>query len=76
VAGPPDLPLASNLTPSGIGRWTEADFTRAMREGKRPDGTTLDAFMPWEVFRNMSDSDLHALWLYLQSVPPKAFGNK
>lgn len=76
VAGPPDLPPASNLTPSGIGRWTEADFTRAMREGKRPDGTTLDAFMPWEVFRNMSDSDLHALWLYLQSVPPKAFGNK
>jgi hypothetical protein len=32
--------------------------------------------MPWQVFRNMSDDDLHALWLYLQTVPPKAFGNK
>jgi mono/diheme cytochrome c family protein len=76
VAGPPDLPPASNLTPSGIGRWTEADFTRAMREGKRPDGTSLDEFMPWRGFRHMSDNELHALWLYIQSVPPKPFGNK
>jgi mono/diheme cytochrome c family protein len=76
VAGPPGLPPASNLTPTGIGQWTETDFTRAMREGKRPDGTTLDAFMPWIVFRKMSDDDLNALWLYLQSVPAKEFGNK
>lgn len=76
VAGPPGLPPASNLTPTGIGQWTEMDFTRAMREGKRPDGTTIDPFMPWEVFRKMSDADLHTLWLYLQSVPAKEFGNK
>jgi len=76
VAGPPGLPPASNLTPTGIGTWTESDFTRAMREGKRPDGTTLDPFMPWNVFRKMTDDDLHALWLYLQSVPAREFGNK
>ncbi len=39
VAGPPGLPPASNLTPAGIGSWTEADLTRALREGKRPDGS-------------------------------------
>jgi len=76
VAGPPGLPPASNLTPTGLGQWTEADFIRAMREGKRPDGTTLDEFMPWKVFRKMNDADLQALWLYLRSVPAKAFGNK
>jgi cytochrome c553 len=76
VAGPPGLPPASNLTPTGIGRWTETDFTRAMREGKRPDGSTIDPFMPWEVFRKISGEDLHTLWLYLQSVPAKEFGNK
>lgn len=76
VAGPPGLPPASNLTPTGIGHWTEADFTRAVREGKRPDGKVLDEFMPWQVFRNMSDDDLHSLWLYLQTVAPKPFGNK
>lgn len=76
VAGPPGLPPASNLTPSGIGHWMEADFIQAMREGMRPDGRVLDEFMPWRVFRNMSDDDLHSLWLYLQTVPPKEFGNK
>lgn len=76
VAGPPDLPPASNLTPTGIGHWTESDFVLAMREGKRPDGRMLDPFMPWQGFGKMTDDDLHALWLYLRSVPAKEFGNK
>jgi hypothetical protein len=76
VAGPPGLPPASNLTPSGIGSWTEVDLTRALREGKRPDGTQLDEFMPWKVFRGMTEAEIHALWLYLRSVPAKPFGNK
>lgn len=76
VAGPPNLPPASNLTPKGIGHWTEADFVRAMREGKRPDGSAINEFMPWKAFGRMSDDELRALWLYLQSVPGKEFGNK
>lgn len=76
VAGPPGLPPASNLTPAGIGGWNEADLVRALREGKRPDGTPLDKFMPWEVFRGMTDAEIHALWLYLRTVPARQFGNK
>jgi hypothetical protein len=45
-------------------------------ERKRPDGGMLDVFMPWTVFGKMTDADLHALWLYLRSVPAKEFGNK
>src|SRR5688572_12056119 len=76
VAGPPGLPPASNLTPAGIGRWTEADFARVLRHGKRPDGSSVNAFMPWKVFRGMTDAEIHALWLYFRTVPPKPFGNK
>jgi len=76
VAGPPGLPPASNLTPAGIGSWTEADFARALREGRRPDGRTLNEFMPWKVFRGMTDAEIHSLWLYLKSVQPRPFGNK
>jgi len=76
VAGPPGLPPASNLTTTGIGDWTEADFARAMRQGRRPDGSALDPFMPWEVFGKMNDAELHALWVYLRSMPPRAFGDK
>ena len=60
MAGPPGLPPASNLTPAGIGNWTEADLVRALREGKRPDGSSLDEFMPWKVFRGMTDAEIHA----------------
>jgi len=76
VAGPPDLPLAANLTPTGLGTWTEADFLRAMREGLRPDGRRLDEFMPWRYFGAMTDEELEALWMYLQSVPARATGLK
>src|SRR6185436_13701711 len=36
---PPEWKPAANLTPTGIGSWTPDDFKRALREGKRPDGT-------------------------------------
>jgi hypothetical protein len=76
VAGPPDLPLAANLTPAGLADWTDRDFLRAMREGRLPDGRALDEFMPWRSFAAMTDDELRALWLYLRSVPPRATGNK
>lgn len=72
----PGSPPASNLTPAGIGTWNEADFVRTMRTGKRPNGTQLHPTMPWRSFRNMTDDELHAVWLYLKSVPPEPFGTK
>lgn len=77
VAGPPGLPPASNLTPSGnLPKWTEGEFAQALREGRRPDGTTINEFMPWQVYKYMTDDEVRALWLYLRAVPPKEFGNK
>jgi len=77
VAGPPGLPPASNLTPTGIGHWTEADLARALREGRRPDGTTIDPFMPWQdAYLHMSDLEIGALWAFVTSLPPTPFGNK
>jgi hypothetical protein len=68
------MPGSKNLTPTGLGSWTEADFVRA--PGRTPDGTAINEFMPWRSYAAMSDLDLHALWLYLRSVPPKASGGK
>jgi mono/diheme cytochrome c family protein len=67
----------SNLTPAGIGTWTEADFVRALREGKRPVGADIDSLaMPWPEAGKMSDPEIRAVWAFLKSVPPKAFGNR
>lgn len=77
---PPNPPYPANLTPdptTGLGNWTEADFVQALRQGQRPDGTILDPVaMPWPNFGQMTDTELSALWLYLQSMPAKPYGNR
>ena len=70
---PSDWPPASDLTPdtlSGIGKWTQDDFFQALRQGKRPDGTDIDPVMPWRDTSAMTDQELAAIWLYLQSLAP------
>ncbi len=64
---------ARNITPdpeTGIGKWTEADFIRALRTGITPDGRVLDPFMPWGAFQQLTDTDLKALWAYLRTIQP------
>lgn len=69
----PQTPRASNLTPNetaGLGSWTEADFVRVMREGVRPDGTALDEAMPWRAYQQLTEEELAAVWLFLESLEP------
>ena len=73
---PPDWKPATNLTPSGIGAWSEADFFRALREGKRPAGTPIDSIMPWKRTARMTDDEIRAVWLYLKTVPPRQYGSR
>lgn len=64
-----------NLTPhvqAGLGRWSEADFVRAMREGRRPDGAHYFPAFPYPSFTKISDADLRDLWAYLRSLKPDA----
>ncbi len=64
---------APNITPdreTGIGNWTDAQIIRAVREGKRPDGTIIGPPMPIWLYRNMSDRDVRAIVAYLRSVKP------
>lgn len=62
-----------NITPhpqAGIGNWSEADFVRAMREGRRPDGAHYYPAFPYTSFTRISDQDLRDLWAYLRSLKP------
>lgn len=68
-----------NITPhpqAGIGSWTEADFIRALREGRRPDGAHYFPAFPYSSFTRISDSDMRDLWAYLRSVKPSAQPSK
>lgn len=66
----PTWPTAPSIRRSGsIEGWSVEEFMRAMREGVRPDGTSIDIFMPWYLFAEMTDDELTAIWLYLQQQP-------
>jgi mono/diheme cytochrome c family protein len=68
-----------NITPhpeAGIGKWSEADFVRAMREGRRPDGAHYFPAFPYTSFTKIVDADLRDLWAYLRSLKPAAQANK
>ena len=62
-----------NITPhaqAGIGRWSEADFIRALREGRGPDGAHYFPAFPYPSFTLIGDSDLRDLFAYLRTVKP------
>jgi mono/diheme cytochrome c family protein len=66
----PAAKLAPNLTPGGeLSVWTEEDFIKALRTGVAPTRQLDPAQMPWEHYRNFSDDELKAIFLYLQFLP-------
>jgi mono/diheme cytochrome c family protein len=68
-----------NITPhpqSGIGRWSEQDFVRAIRQGRRPDGAHYFPAFPYPSFTKITDQDLRDLWAYLRSLPQSSRANQ
>jgi len=68
-----------NITPdpeTGIGRWSEHEFTRALRAGLGRNLEPLYPAFPYTSYTQMTDADLHALWIYLQSRPAVKQANK
>lgn len=63
---------AANITPdreTGIGKWTDAQLGKAIREGIRPDGSVIGPPMPIHFYRSISDADLAATIKYLRAQP-------
>ena len=68
-----------NLTPhpeTGLGRWSEADFVRAMREGRRPDGAHYYPAFPYTSYTRIPDAELRDLWAFLRSLAPSPRRNR
>jgi mono/diheme cytochrome c family protein len=66
--------VASNLTPdpaTGLGmRYSEEKFVKTMRTGKKPEGVAVMPPMPVDVYLNMKDEDLKAIYAYLKTIKP------
>lgn len=68
-----------NITPdkeTGIGNWSEADFVRALKEGKNPEGQNYFPVFPFVYFSNVTEEDAKDMYAYFMSIPAVNQPNK
>jgi len=73
--GPWGVSYTANLTPdaTGIGSWKEEQFIYALRNGKMKGlagSRPMLPPMPWQMYRNMTDDELKAIFAYLKTTKP------
>src|SRR5262245_11041949 len=69
-SGFPGKIVAPNITPdpeTGIGRWTDGEVVRAIREGVSRDGRPLFPLMNYPSYRDFSDEDALSIVAYLRT---------
>ena len=62
-----------NITPhpeAGIGRWSDADFLKALKRGIAPEGHPYYPDFPYPSFARIADEDALAIKAFLFSLPP------
>jgi mono/diheme cytochrome c family protein len=65
--------LAPNITPdaeTGIGRWSSADFYRALHDGVNKHGQDMYPTMPYDFYTKATRGDLDAIYAYMRTVKP------
>ena len=62
----PEHPLSADISPVAMASWDYTDFERALRQGKRRDGTDLHPAMPWQATQGLKGDELQAIWLALR----------
>jgi hypothetical protein len=73
LQGLPGIVVAPNITPdpeTGLGKWTDGEKIRAIREGVDNTGRALFPMMPYPGYRKMSDEDVESVVAYMNSLPP------
>ncbi len=70
VADIPGVLYAKNITPAGIGDWTDGEILRAITVGVNKKGEALFPLMPYNRFRHMSQEDLYSIIAYLRTLKP------
>jgi hypothetical protein len=70
VANIPGVLYAKNITPAGIGDWTDGEILRAITVGVNKKGEALFPLMAYNRFRHMSQEDLYSIIAYLRTLKP------
>ena len=61
---------SKNITPYGIGDWTDGEIYRAITTGVSRDGHAFFPVMPYPYYRNMNEEDVKSVVAYLRTLKP------
>lgn len=70
LLGFPGEYYAPNITPYGIGDWTDGELFRAVTSGVSKDGRALFPIMPYPHFGTMDKEDIYAVIAYIRTLKP------
>lgn len=68
--GFPGAYYAQNITPAGIGDWTDGELYRAITSGVSRDGRALFPIMLYPLYGRMSDEDIYSIIAYIRTLEP------
>ncbi len=66
----PGTVFASNITPSGIGEWTNGEVLRAITTGVTKDNRVLFPIMPYPEYHQLRMEDLYSVISYIRTLKP------
>lgn len=67
--GPWGVVASANITPFGLGAYTDEQVITLITKGERPDGTKLTGPMAYPLYAQMTQADLEAIVAYLRALP-------
>jgi mono/diheme cytochrome c family protein len=69
--GMPGSVYPPNITPVGLGEWTDGEIFRAITAGVDRDGKALFPLMPYNEYRVMDKEDIYSIIAYIRTLEPK-----
>jgi mono/diheme cytochrome c family protein len=68
--GFPGVYYASNITPAGIGDWTDGEIFRAITSGVRKNDKPIFPVMPHKNYGQLSEEDIFSVIAYVRTLEP------
>jgi mono/diheme cytochrome c family protein len=59
-----------NITPYGLGSWTDGEIFRAVTTGVNKDGKALFPVMPYHAYGQIDTEDIYSIIAYLRTLEP------
>ena len=70
IAGVPGVIFAPNITPAGIGAYSDGELLRAVTTGVARDGRALFPMMPYPNYGKLAEDDVKAMLAYVRTLKP------